>query len=75
MRATNFFLEFADVYLNHVQFNSQSSSGIGLGIQAPGFNTGSAGHLQQPGSIQQQFSEQALTSAAPKDSGILLFKC
>ncbi|KAK4793359.1 hypothetical protein SAY86_023794 [Trapa natans] len=50
------------------QFNPQSSSGIGLGLQTPGLNTGSAGHLQQSGSIQQQFIQQALTPAAPKDS-------
>ncbi|OWM78802.1 hypothetical protein CDL15_Pgr002973 [Punica granatum] len=43
------------------QFNSQSSSGLGLGLQAPGLNTGSAGHLQQ-------FGQQALMAAAPKDS-------
>ncbi|KAK4762204.1 hypothetical protein SAY87_030088 [Trapa incisa] len=50
------------------QFNPQSSSGIGLGIQPSGLNTASAGHSPQLGSIQQQFIQQALTSASPKDS-------
>ncbi|XP_017630989.1 uncharacterized protein LOC108473762 isoform X1 [Gossypium arboreum] len=58
------------------QFNSQSSSlsiqsGLGLGGQAPGFNSVTAASLQQQQNpIQQQSSQQALATNVPKDGDI-----
>ncbi|XP_022719256.1 CCR4-NOT transcription complex subunit 3-like [Durio zibethinus] len=58
------------------QFNSQSSSisiqpGLGLGGQAPGLNSvTSASIQQQPNSIHQQSSQQALATSVPKDADV-----
>ncbi|KHG12526.1 CCR4-NOT transcription complex subunit 3 [Gossypium arboreum] len=61
---------------NLLGFNSQSSSlsiqsGLGLGGQAPGFNSVTAASLQQQQNpIQQQSSQQALATNVPKDGDI-----
>ncbi|PPR80724.1 hypothetical protein GOBAR_AA39990 [Gossypium barbadense] len=58
------------------QFNSQSSSlslqsGLGLGGQAPGFNSVTAASLQQQQNpMQQQSSQQALATSVPKDGDV-----
>ncbi|KAH1083533.1 hypothetical protein J1N35_023294 [Gossypium stocksii] len=58
------------------QFNSQSSSlsiqsGLGLGGQAPGFNSVTAASLQQQQNpIQLQSSQQALATSVPKDGDV-----
>ncbi|XP_022745693.1 general negative regulator of transcription subunit 3-like isoform X2 [Durio zibethinus] len=58
------------------QFNSQSSSlsiqpGLGLGGQAQSLNSvASASLQQQPNSIQQQSSQQALAISVPKDADV-----
>ncbi|XVF42098.1 hypothetical protein PTKIN_Ptkin01aG0332900 [Pterospermum kingtungense] len=58
------------------QFNSQSSSlsiqpGLGLGGQAPGLNSVTSSSLQQqPNSILQQSSQQALATSVPKDADV-----
>ena len=61
------------------QFNSQSSSlsiqaSLGLGGQAPGLNSVTSASLQQqPNSIHQQSSQQALATSVPKDAGNIQF--
>ncbi|KAG8479147.1 hypothetical protein CXB51_029007 [Gossypium anomalum] len=61
------------------QFNSQSSSlsiqsGLGLGGQAPGFNSVTAASLQQQQNpIQQQSSQQALATNVPKDGELSIY--
>ncbi|XVF31225.1 hypothetical protein REPUB_Repub16aG0127300 [Reevesia pubescens] len=58
------------------QFNSQSSSlsiqpGLGLGGQAAGLNNVTSASLQQqPNSILQQSSQQALATSVPKDTDV-----
>ncbi|KAM7524654.1 hypothetical protein LguiA_014556 [Lonicera macranthoides] len=58
------------------QFNSQSSAGspqvgLGAGVQSSGQNTITSASLQQqPNSIQQQSSQQALLSTGPKDTEV-----
>ncbi|GAV72700.1 Not3 domain-containing protein/NOT2_3_5 domain-containing protein [Cephalotus follicularis] len=57
------------------QFNSQSSSvsqaGLGIGVQATGTNTVTSASLQQqPISMHQQSSQQALMSTVSKDTEI-----
>ncbi|KAF9661160.1 hypothetical protein SADUNF_Sadunf19G0038800 [Salix dunnii] len=56
------------------QFNSQSSSvsqgSLGIGIQATGFNTVTSAALQQPNSIHQQSSQQAVMSSGAKDAEV-----
>ncbi|XP_059647301.1 general negative regulator of transcription subunit 3 isoform X2 [Cornus florida] len=57
------------------QFNSQSSSvspqvGLGLGVQAASLNTTSASLQQQPNSVHQQSTQQALMSSGSKDSEV-----
>ncbi|KAA3487288.1 CCR4-NOT transcription complex subunit 3 isoform X2 [Gossypium australe] len=61
------------------QFNPQSSCfsippGLGHGGQAPGLNSVTSASLQQqPNSIHQQSSQQALATSVPKDAGIIQF--
>ncbi|XWS64633.1 hypothetical protein CRYUN_Cryun05aG0019800 [Craigia yunnanensis] len=57
------------------QFNSQSSSlsiqpSLGLGGQAPGLNSVTRTSIQQPNSIHQQSSQQALATSVPKDADV-----
>lgn len=62
-----------------MQFNSQSSAvspqvGLGVGVPAPGLNTVTSATLQQqPNSIHQQSSQQALISTGPKEAGSFYF--
>uniref|UniRef100_A0A5B6ZL60 Putative CCR4-NOT transcription complex subunit 3 isoform X1 n=1 Tax=Davidia involucrata TaxID=16924 RepID=A0A5B6ZL60_DAVIN len=58
------------------QFNSQSLSGspqvgLGLGVQTASLNTATSTSLQQqPNSIHQQSTQQALISTGPKDAEV-----
>ncbi|MBA0861239.1 hypothetical protein Goshw_025969 [Gossypium schwendimanii] len=64
---------------NLLGFNSQSSSlsiqsGLGLGGQAPGFNSVTAASLQQQQNpMQQQSSQQALATSVPKDGELSIY--